>query len=160
MTNSINLTTFLPIRIAAGALAIALTCGITAAASAKSPQDVRANIEASIEHELALPKATPADRHGTATLAITVGADGRPAAVRLLKSAGFKPFDQEAIRTANRVSYPEAARGKTVAMVLGFNEKVSSTEQAKGGEIVTAWLADQNQKVMLASETTARQPDS
>ena len=78
----------------------------------------------------------------------------------LLKSAGFANFDREAIRTASRVSYPASANGRTVAMVLGFNEAVTSKAQAEGGAIVTAWADEQDRKVRLAQQTTAQQPDS
>jgi TonB family protein len=73
-----------------------------------------------------------AGRHGTATLAVVVDASGRVESIKLLKSAGFANFDREAIRTASRVSYPASANGRTVAMVLGFNEAVTSKAQAEG----------------------------
>lgn len=148
------------IRTAAALFATGMTFLTFSAAHAASPAEYRAAVETSIDKELRLPAGQHDGRHGTATLAVTVDANGRVESVKLLKSAGFASFDQEAIRTANRVSYPASAKGRTVAMILGFNEQVSNKAQAEGGEIVTAWAAEQDRKVRLAQETTAQQPDS
>ena len=145
-------------RAVATLLATAMTLATFSAARAETGADARTHIENSIDKELRLPNGQLDGRHGTATLAVTIDANGRIEAVKLLKSAGYGSFDREAIRTASRVSYPASARGRTVAMVLGFNEKVSTKMQAEAGAIVTAWL--NTNKVMLANTTTAQQPDS
>jgi TonB family protein len=100
-------------------------------AQAETNADYRASVEKSIDAQLRMPEAGLAGRHGTATLAVVVDASGRVESIKLLKSAGFANFDREAIRTASRVSYPASANGRTVAMVLGFNEAVTSKAQAR-----------------------------
>lgn len=148
------------VRTSAALLATGMTLITFSAARADTGADYRTKVETSIDKELRLPEASLAGRHGTATLAVTVDTNGRVESVRLLKSAGFTSFDREAIRTANRVSYPASSKGRTVAMVLGFNEQVSAKAQAEGGEIVTAWAAEQDRKIRLAQQTTTQQPDS
>lgn len=148
------------VRTAAALCATGMTFTTFSAAQAKTDAETRASIEKSIDKELRLAEASVAGRKGTATLAVTLSANGRVKNVQLLKSAGHASFDREAIRTANTVSYPASASGRTVAMVLGFNEKVSPKAQAEGGAIVTEWAARQDRKVRLAEQSTAQQPDS
>lgn len=148
------------IRTAAALFATGMTFITFSSAQAETNADYRASVERSIDTQLRMPEAGLAGRHGTATLAVVVDASGRVESIKLLKSAGFANFDREAIRTASRVSYPASANGRTVAMVLGFNEAVTSKAQAEGGAIVTAWADEQDRKVRLAQQTTAQQPDS
>lgn len=144
----------------AGAFALAMTFAVVSAAKAETAGDFRSKVEASIDQRMRMPAGEIGNYHGTATLAVTVDANGKVRDVKLLKSAGFVPFDRQAIRTAHNVEYPRTANGHTVAMVLGFNEKVTPQAQAEGGEIVTAYLNNQSKKVRLADGTTAQQPDS
>lgn len=153
-----NRTAF--VRATAALFATGMTFITFSAARAETVANYRAAVETSIDNELRLPASQFDGRHGTATLAVTVDANGKIEAVKLLKSAGFAAFDREAIRTANTISYPASAKGRTVAMVLGFNEAVTNKAQAEGGEIVTAWAAEQDRKIRLAQQTTAQQPDS
>lgn len=148
------------VRTTAALLATGMTFITFSAARAETAANYRAAVETSIDNELRLPTGKYGSRHGTATLAVTVSSNGQVESVRLLKSAGFAAFDQEAIRTANSVSYPASANGRTVAMVLGFNEAVTNKAQAEGGEIVTAWATEQDRKIRLAQQTTTLQPDS
>lgn len=143
-------------------LALAGGCGIAitsaAAAQAETATAYRTAVEQSIDREIALPQGMARDRHGIATLAVTVRPDGTVGSIDLVKSSGFAAFDRAAVRTAKRVSYPAAPVTRTLAMVLGFNEQVLPAHQKEGGALVASYLADRT--IRLASDTAAQQPDS
>ncbi len=145
-------------RAAAGALAIAMTFVTVSAAKAETNNEYRANVEAGIAQKMRMPVTAKQGRHGVATLAVTISAEGAVQSVDVVKSSGIAAFDREAIRTAQQVTYPATANSRTIAMVLGFNEQVQPAHQRAGQKLVAAYIGDQ--KVMLANSTTAQQPDS
>lgn len=147
-------------RIAAGALAVAATFGLVSTVHAKTGADFHQAVESSINRELNSASTRVDDGHrGVATLAVSVDREGKVRSVALVKSSGESGFDKEALRIAHRVSYPASGAPHTLAMVLGFNQHADKRAQAKGAELVQAWLGSQ-QKMRLAEKTTAQQPDS
>lgn len=150
------------VHAAALRLGLASVCGIAvtfaASAQAETVTAYRAAVEQSIDREITVPHGMARDRHGIATLAVTVRPDGTVGSIDLVKSSGFAAFDRAAVRTAKRVSYPAAPVTRTLAMVLGFNEQVLPAHQKEGGALVAAYVADRN--VRLAADTAAQQPDS
>ncbi len=145
-------------RVAAGSLAIAMTFATVSAAKAETNEAFRATVEAGIDSELRLPKGAIDKRHGTAVVAVTVGAEGSVQNAAIVHSAGYASFDREALRTARVVSYPATGEVRAVAMVLGFNQPADAKVQGKAARLVAAYA--EKQKVMLANRTTAQQPDS
>jgi TonB family protein len=113
-----------------------------------STADFKASVERSIDTTVRLP--APATAKGTATLAVSIDANGAVSNVALVKSSGVKNFDREAVRTANAVSYP-AGKARTIAMVLGFNQRPSV---AGAKSLVTAYRNDNRQ--LLATASTAQ----
>jgi TonB family protein len=151
-------TTSILTRATASVLAGVATFTLFSTVHAKTDADFQAKVESGIEQEMRLPNTYKQGRSGTAIVALTVSADGQVQSATLVQSAGNAAFDREALRTANTVSYPSTGATRTVAMVLGFNQKV--TEQAQRDAVALAENFSAKQKVMLANDMTAQQPDS
>lgn len=147
-------------NIAAGLFAVAVTLATVSAVRAEEPgiAGFRAGVEKDIDRKLRLPPGQSEGRHGIATIAVTIDANGKVETADLVRSSGFDAFDREALRTAHAVSYPATGTPRTVAMVLGFNQPVNDQARNEGRRLVTAWRA--GQRVMLAKDNAARQPDS
>lgn len=145
---------------AAGLFALAATFATVSTVRAEEfgVADFRNHVEDSIDKTLRLPEAIDEDHRGVATVAVIVDANGKVRTADLIRSSGFGAFDQEALRTARAVSYPETGKPRTVAMVLGINRPVGAKARREGQRLVTAWRA--GQCVMLANDTAAQQPDS
>jgi len=146
-------------KAAAGIFAIAATFGTVATVRAETGNgDFRAAVETSIDQEMRLPHSMNNKRHGVATVAVTIDGAGNVQSTHIVKSSGYGSFDQEAIRTARTVTYPASGKNRTVAVVLGFNEKVKTHAQVEGRALVAAWAKDQ--RVLMADKNATAQPDS
>lgn len=146
-------------HLVASALALSLGLGLAGAAQARDDgADFRARVEKGIDRTMRLPNAPDERRRDVVTVAVTLDPAGKILATDIVQSAGWKDFDQEALRTARAIAYPAPGRTVTVAMVLGFNRKVTADMQKKAERKVLAWREEQ--RVMLANKTGARQPDS
>ncbi|MGD9811994.1 MAG: energy transducer TonB [Sphingobium sp.] len=145
-------------RVAAGALAVALTAVTVTAAKAETDGKFRDAVETGIRNELRLPSGSIDSRRGTAIVAVSVDSAGNVRNAQIVQSAGFSGFDREALRTARTVSYPATGENRTVAMVLGFNQQVAENTSGKAAKLVAAYA--EKQKVMFADKTSAQQPDS
>lgn len=125
------------------------TCiGAAIAPARAATPDFKASVERSIDETVQMP--APASAKGTATLAVSIDANGAVGDVALVKSSGVPSFDREAVRTAKAVDYP-AGKARTIAMVLGFGER-PSVRNAKA--LVTAYRNDNRQ--LLANASSAR----
>lgn len=141
------------------------TIGIGTAAQAQETTSAREDhaafrqqVERSIHRNLSDAAVKGSDQRGIATIAIRVAPDGSVSSAHLVRPTGITRFDQEALRTARAVSYPATGKGRTVAMVLGFNQPVTAAREQEGQRLVLAWRNDQ--RVMLANRSAAQQPDS
>lgn len=145
-------------NLTAGFLAVAATFATVSTVRAETgTADFRTQVEHSIDQTLRLPQGKDDFRKGIATVAVTVGADGKVVAADLVRSSGISIFDREALRTAHVASYPATGKTRTIAMVLGFNRTVTPEMQGEAGRAVLAWR-DEN-RVMLANRIAAQQPD-
>ena len=146
------------LKAAAGVLAIAATFGTVATVQAKEPAGFKTAVEASIDNQMRMPSLVTKERHGIATVAVLIDGNGEVLSTRVIRSSGHGSFDREALRTARTVSYPATGEDQTVAMVLGFNQKVKPQDRAAGREVVAAWAKEQ--RVMMANKNATAQPDS
>jgi len=159
MTTSTSLFQRAGRRFFAGALTLSLGVGVAATAQAKGDgAGFRSHVEKGIDRTLRLPKPTDERRSAVATVAVRLDATGRILSTDIVQSAGWEDLDSEALRTARTVAYPAPGRTVTVAMVLGFNQRVTADMQKKAEQRVLAWREEQ--RVKLADKTDARQPDS
>lgn len=145
---------------AAAIFAVGMTFAAVSASKAQAEEGFRAKVESNIDQEMRLPNGVgrERDREGTAIVVLTIAADGTVRSAALAQSAGFSAFDREALRTASKVSYPATGEERTVAMALGFNQKVTPGAQRKAVRLAEDYRAKHD--VMLANSTTAQQPES
>lgn len=151
-------------HLATGALALCFGLGLAGVAQAQEkPAEFRAVVEQGIDRTLRLPR-TPSDalrnrdnRAAIATLAVTIDGKGKVDAADIVQSTGWRDFDAEALRTARAITYPATGKTRSIAMVLGFNRKVTADMRQAAQQQLLAWREDQ--RVRLANRIDADQPD-
>jgi TonB family protein len=145
--NATNVLNAVTVTLSTAVLAAAIITPVKAA----TPSTVKAAIERSIDAQMQMPAAH--SKRGIATVSVRVDANGNVKSANLVGSTGTKAFDDEAIRTANAVSYP-AGKPRNVVMVLGFGLSVSAADRAKSVTLASQYRNDARQ--LMATETTAQ----
>jgi TonB family protein len=150
---------------AIGAAAVALLAG-SAMAGERVPRTLaewRAEVNRQIDDRLSLPAGGL--RHGdhaVATVLVSLDADGRFADASIGQSSGDAAVDDQALRTARAVHYPQlpvALRGapRTIAMMLYFGEPGSETEAIRqvGEAVALAAAAERRSDAKATAEACA-----
>ncbi len=160
---------------AAGAALLAsaaIAAATPAVAGERAPRtlaDWRADVSRQIDARLDIPAGGL--RHGdhaVATVLVSLDADGRLAGVALGQPTGDAAVDEEALRTARAVRYPQLPielRGspRTIAMMLYFGEPASDTaaiRQVAEAAALAAAAADQRSNRGATAEACTIKPPS
>lgn len=161
MTNSYMFRTGLLTTMSAAALAFIGTAATVASVHADTGKaSFRNHVETSIARHLRLPDDKAHSPAGVATVAVGIDADGAVRSTSLLRSSGVAAYDEEALRTAQTVSYPATGKPRTVAMVLGFNRTVSATEQRQAQQLADNITNTGRDRDIRLAETVSAQPES
>jgi TonB family protein len=108
----------------AAAAVAALTAGISPAAA--SPRDFQSWLAEAIDRNMTFPaELERSHASGVATVRFSVGADGRPAGVRLVESSGHRAIDRAALHTIASLDLPADAPAGPHLAVLQYGTEVS-----------------------------------
>lgn len=147
---------------ALGALMVSTACVVATVSPVKAAEPVaqsarswQTEVEQRIDHELKTPRIGSVGVR-VAVVAMRFDEAGNFASASIRKSSGIAAVDQEALRVANKLSYPALptylqGRPQTVAMQFHFgdreNEVLQSTKQARDIAVAKAEGRDRDRMV-------------
>ena len=111
------------------AAAVSLALASPAFAQAASTENFSAWLDRAIERDMVFPAALErSNANGIATVRFSVGGDGRPADVAIVRSSGHSTIDQAALRTIARLDLPAGAPAGPHFAVLQFGTAANAAQ--------------------------------
>ena len=136
------------------AAAAGLALAAPAYATAMGPDEFAAWLDRAVERNMVFPAALErSNASGIATVGFSVGADGRPVDVGIVRSSGNGTIDRAAVRTVASLDLPAGAPHGPHVAVLQYGTAVTAWDDAA----YAAALRAESQRARLALRDLERQ---